>query len=392
MNSKELTILMPCLNEAETIGKCIERAKKLLSESNIDGEILVADNGSADGSQEIARSLGARVVHCPIRGYGAAIMCGIENAEGKFILLGDSDDSYHFDEAFPMIEKLREGYDICMGTRLKGKIMPQAMPWLNRWIGNPILTAIGKFLFKVDLSDFHCGMRAFRRDKIIALNLVTTGMEWASEMVIKAKLAGLKITEVPITYYKAGRSHPPHLKRWRDGWRHLRFMLLHSPTWLFILPGFIMALIGLVGAIVLLPGMLKLGSVILDVHTLLVMAFLFLIGVQVIYLGLFAKLYSIIHGILPTDKRVTRFFRFFSLEKLLIFSILIGLLGLFLFSRTFWGWYKIGFSNLNYQITMRQLIPSLTLIMLSILSLFNGFIFSVLFLKTRPLEKEESLF
>jgi glycosyltransferase involved in cell wall biosynthesis len=392
MNSKELTILMPCLNEAETIGKCIERAKKLLSESNIDGEILVADNGSADGSQEIARSLGARVVHCPIRGYGAAIMCGIENAEGKFILLGDSDDSYHFDEAFPMIEKLREGYDICMGTRLKGKIMPQAMPWLNRWIGNPILTAIGKFLFKVDLSDFHCGMRAFRRDKIIALNLVTTGMEWASEMVIKAKLAGLKITEVPITYYKAGRSHPPHLKRWRDGWRHLRFMLLHSPTWLFILPGFIMALIGLVGAIVLLPGMLKLGSVILDVHTLLVMAFLFLIGVQVIYLGLFAKLYSIIHGILPTDKRVTRFFRFFSLEKLLIFSILIGLLGLFLFSRTFWGWYKIGFSNLDYQITMRQLIPSLTLIMLSILSLFNGFIFSVLFLKTRPLEKEESLF
>jgi len=231
---------MPCLNEAETLGICIERAKVLLVDNHLNGEILVSDNGSTDGSQEIARELGARIVDCSIRGYGAALQCGIENAEGKFILIGDSDDSYHFDEALPMIQMLKQGYDFCMGTRLKGVITKNAMPKLNRYIGNPILSTIGKILFKTDLSDFHCGMRAFRRERILSLDLVTTGMEWASEMLVKSRLFDLKISEVPITLYKDGRSRAPHLKRWHDGWRHLRFMLLHAPTWLFILPGIVM--------------------------------------------------------------------------------------------------------------------------------------------------------
>lgn len=227
---KELTVLMPCLNEAETIGKCIERAKRLISDNGIDGEIIVSDNGSVDGSRDIARSLGARVVECHVRGYGAALQLGIENSEGRFVLIGDSDDSYHFDEAMSMIEKLRSGYDICMGTRLKGRIMPDAMPLTNRYLGNPILTAIGRILFKIDLSDFHCGMRAFRRDKVVNLNLDSVGMEWATEMLIKAKLAGLNMTEVPITLYKDGRSRSPHLRPLRDGWRHLRLMLLYRYT------------------------------------------------------------------------------------------------------------------------------------------------------------------
>jgi len=377
---------MPCLNEAETIGQCIKRAKKLLDDNEITGEILISDNGSTDNSQEIARNLGARLVHCPIRGYGAALQLGIENAEGQFILMGDSDDSYHFDEAMPVIEKLKSGYDVCMGTRLKGKIMPGAMPKLNRFLGNPVLTAIGKRLFKINLSDFHCGMRAFRKDKILGLNLVTIGMEWASEMIIKAKLAGFKMTEVPITFYKDGRSRPPHLRRWRDAWRHLRFMLLHSPTWLFTIPGMIMSGIGLIGGIALLPGMLQLGTIRLDVHSLLVMAFLVIIGVQIVFTGIFARVYSTMHGVLPYDENFNKTIRKLTLEKLLVFSLIIGLAGLTGFLSTLWGWYKVGFSNLDYRMTMRQLIPSLTLLALSVQGMFNGFMLSLLFLKTRPIE------
>ncbi len=269
---------MPCLNESETLRVCIERAKKLLVDDKITGEILVSDNGSTDGSQDIALAQGARVLNCPIRGYAATLQFGIENAEGQFILMGDSDDSYHFDEAMPMLEALKNGYDVCMGTRLKGKIMRNAMPKLNRYLGSPVLSAIGKVLFKTDLSDFHCGMRAFRRDKLLTLQLATTGMEWASEMVVKAKLAGFKITEIPVTLYKDGRSRPPHLRRWRDGWRHLRFMMLYSPDWLFTIPGLIMSLIGILGQMILYKSMVRVGSVKLDVHTMLVMSFMSVLG------------------------------------------------------------------------------------------------------------------
>ncbi len=379
---KDLTILMPCLNEAETLGICIERAKKLLVDNNLNGEILVSDNGSTDGSQTIARALGARVVDCPKRGYGAALQCGIENAEGEFILMGDSDDSYHFDEALPLVNMLRAGYDVCMGTRLRGTIMKNAMPKLNRYLGNPVLSTTGKVLFKTDLSDFHCGMRAFRKDKLLMLNLVTTGMEWASEMVVKATLAGLKMTEVPITLYKDGRSRPPHLRRWRDGWRHLRFMLLHAPTWLFTIPGLAMVTIGILGQVLLYHGMVQVGTAKLDVHTMLVMSFLSILGAQVVFTGLFARLYSGLHGILPYDDKFEKAIRRLTLEKLLIIAMILGLLGLAGFIYTIWEWYKVNFSELNYQVTMRQLIPSLSLMTIAVQGIFNGFMLSILFLKT----------
>jgi glycosyltransferase involved in cell wall biosynthesis len=379
---KDLTILMPCLNEAETLGVCIGRAKKLLVDNKVDGEILVSDNGSTDGSQEIARTLGARVVECPLPGYGATLQFGIEQADSQFILMGDSDDSYHFDEAWPMIEMLKKGYDVCMGTRLKGKIMQHAMPALNRYLGNPVLSAIGKVLFKSDLSDFHCGMRAFRKDKLRMLNLATTGMEWASEMVVKAKMAGLKMTEVPVTLYKDGRSRPPHLRRWRDGWRHLRFMLLHSPSWLFTIPGLVMAAVGVFGQMLLYQGMVQIGTVKLDVHTMLVMSFLSVVGAQVVFTGTFVRLYSSLHGILPYDQKFEKSIKRFTLEKLLIAALVLGLLGLGGFLYTLWGWYQVSFSELNYEVTMRRLIPSLTLMALAVQGIFNGFMLSILFLKT----------
>ncbi len=380
---KELTILMPCLNEAETIGTCIKRAKELLEKYKIDGEVLVSDNGSTDGSQEIARSLGARVVDCPVRGYGAALQYGIEHADSKYILMGDSDDSYHFDEAFPMVERLRQGYDVCMGTRLKGRIMPGAMPWQNRYIGNPVLTAIGRLFFKINVSDFHCGMRAFRRDKVLALNLVTTGMEWASEMIIKSRLAGLKMTEVPITLYKDGRSRPPHLRRWRDGWRHLRFMLLHSPMWLFIIPGLLMLFTGILGSAILAQGMLRIGDIFLDVHSLLVMSILLILGVQTVFAGIFARVYAYKVGILPQSNRLQRLVKHLNLERLLIASLILGLIGFIGFSYTLYDWYSRGFGALDYQKTMRILTPSLTLIAIAVQGIFNGFMLSVLFLKTK---------
>ncbi|KAB0664316.1 glycosyltransferase family 2 protein [Oryzomonas japonica] len=372
---------MPCLNEAETLEICIKRAAKLLEDNKIDGEIVISDNGSTDGSQEIARRCGARVVNCPVRGYGAALQYGIEQAEGDFILMGDSDDSYHFDESWPMILALRQGYDVCMGTRLKGTIMPGAMPLLNRRLGNPVLTGIGKLLFHTKLSDFHCGMRAFRQKEIIKLNLVTTGMEWASEMVIKSNLAGLKMTEVPITLHKDGRSRPPHLRRWRDGWRHLRFMLLHSPNWLFTLPGALLILAGATGEAVLGHGTVKIGNAVLDVHSLLVMAFLIILGVQILFSGIFANIYTRTVGILPWNEKFDQIIKKLTLEKLLLVSLILGGVGITGVTTCTWHWYAQGFSPLDYQTTMRKLVPSLTLLTIAVQGIFNGFMLSILFLK-----------
>ena len=377
---KELTILMPCLNEAETLAICIQRASRLLEEHGIQGEILISDNGSTDGSQEIAIRSGARVAHCPVRGYGAALQNGIEQAEGVYILMGDSDDSYHFDEATPMLQMLRQGYDVCMGTRLKGTIKPGAMPVLNRYLGNPILTSIGKLLFRTKLSDFHCGMRAFRKDKVLGLNLVTTGMEWASEMVIKSALAGLAMTEVPITLHKDGRSRPPHLRRWRDGWRHLRFMLLHSPNWLLISPGALFAVTGAVGLVVLTHGMIQIGNAVLDVHSLLVMAFTLIFGIQLIFTGIFANIYTRTVGILPWNDRFDQLVRKLTLEKLLIVSLILGGIGFTGVFTSAWNWYSQGYPPLDYQITMRKLVPALTILMIAGQGILNGFMLSILFL------------
>jgi len=266
---------------------------------------------------------------------------------------------------------------------MKGRIMPGAMPLLNRYLGNPVLTAIGKIFFRISLSDFHCGLRAFRREKILRLNLVTTGMEWASEMIIKAQLAVLKLSEVPSTLHRDGRNRPPHLKPWRDGWRHLRFMLLHSPLWLFIIPGLVMAVTGAVGEALLMPGMLKVGKVNFDVHTLTAMSFLLILGIQIVFTGLFAKLYSHIVGILPYDEKLDKTLKRFTLEKLLVVSLVLGLFGFGGFVYTLWQWYKVHFSALDYQVTMRQLIPALSLIAVSVQGMFNGFMLSILFLKTK---------
>lgn len=348
----------------------------------IDGEILISDNGSTDGSQKVAERLGARVVHCTIRGYGAALQYGIEHAQGEYILMGDSDDSYHFDEAYPMLQRLEEGYDVCLGTRLMGTIEPGAMPALNRIIGNPVLTFIGRLLFDIDTTDFHCGMRAFRRDKVLGIGLVTTGMEWASEQVIKSRLNGLRMTEVPITLHKDGRDRPPHLRRWRDGWRHLRFMLLHAPTWLFTYPGLILVFIASVLGVMLLRGSVRIGAANLDVHSLLTMAFLAILGIQTIFTGLFANLYAHLIGILPTTTPFIERVRKFSLEKLLIMALAIGLAGLTIFITIIWNWYAAGFPDLDCRLTMRRIIPALTLITISGQAIFNGFMLSVLFLKT----------
>lgn len=382
----KLSVVMPCLNEALTLPICIRRAKELLSKYHIDGEVLVSDNGSSDGSQKIAESLGARVVSCPTRGYGAALQYGIQHARGEFILMGDADDSYHFDEAYPMLKKLEEGFDVCMGTRLKGRIMTGAMPKLNRLLGNPFLTFVGKLFFKIDTSDFHCGMRAFRRDKVLAIGLVTTGMEWASEMVIKSRLMGLKMTEVPVTLYKDGRDRPPHLRRWHDGWRHLRFMLLHAPNWLFIYPGMAIVLTSFVLGILLTRGPLKIGPANLDIHSLLTMSFMAIVGIQVIYAGLFTNLYAHLIGLLPTTTGFIERLKRFSLEKFLVVFGVIGFIGLAIFLDNFWAWYSRGFPALNADVTMRRIVPALTLITIGIQGFFNCFMFSMLFLKTKATE------
>src|ERR1700760_3659962 len=275
----ELTILMPCLNEAETLAICIDKARGYLERSGVVGEVLIADNGSTDGSQLIAEEHGARVVAVPEKGYGAALIGGINAARGRFVIMGDADDSYDFENLEGMIERLRGGADLVMGNRFQGGIAPGAMPFLHRYLGNPVLSFIGRLFFSIPVGDFHCGLRGFSRQSMLDLRLQSPGMEFASEMVVKAALNGLRIEETPTTLKPDGRSRPPHLKTWRDGWRHLRFLLLHSPKWLFVYPGLVLIFLGLAGAIALSAGAVRLTSGLeLDIHTLTAACFSILIG------------------------------------------------------------------------------------------------------------------
>ena len=315
MEEIELTILMPCLNEAETLAACVLAAKKGLEAAGVSGEILIADNGSTDGSQEIARQLGARVVNVPEKGYGNALRGGINAALGKWILMGDADASYDFAEAARFVEKLRNGDDLVMGCRLPvggGKIMPGAMPWKNRWIGNPVLSFIGRLFFKCPAHDFHCGLRAFSRQTYDKLDLQTTGMEFASELVIKATLRQMRISEVPITLHKDGRSRPPHLKPWRDGWRHLRFMCLYSPRWLFLVPGLLLMLLGLALTTALSFKNIGIGSLELNVGTLMMASMLAIVGFQLVAFAFYTKLFAIAESLLPEDKKFTSIFHFYT--------------------------------------------------------------------------------
>jgi glycosyltransferase involved in cell wall biosynthesis len=382
----ELTILMPCLNEAETLATCIAKARGSLERLGVAGEVLIADNGSTDGSVELAEKSGARVVHVAAKGYGSALRGGIAAARGKFVLMGDADDSYDFSSIEPFLTKLRAGHDLVMGCRMPrggGTIMPGAMPWKHRWIGNPILSFIGRLFFKCPATDFHCGLRGFSKSAYERMDLRTTGMEFASEMVIKATLRGMSIAEVPITLHPDGRSRPPHLRSWRDGWRHLRFMLLFSPRWLFLVPGFALFMGGALLVCALSFGPLRIGSASLDSGTLAVASMALLVGMQLVSLSLFVKVFTISQGLLPQDRLLEKFLRIASLERIIIFGGLVLLGGTGLLVHAFTLWKDAGFGPLSYSENMRRLIPAATLILVGLQTVFSGFMLSALGLTTK---------
>lgn len=371
----ELSIVMPCLNEAETLGTCVAKAKEFLEMSGIAGEIVVADNGSTDGSQQIASALGARVVPVPTRGYGAALIEGIKSAYGRFIIMGDSDDSYDFRNLHNYIVALRAGNDLVMGNRFRGGIAPGAMPPLHRYLGNPVLSFVGRLLFKAPTRDFHCGLRGFSRASILSLDLHTTGMEFASEMVVKAANSGLRITEVPTTLSPDGRSRPPHLRTWRDGWRHLRFLLVYSPRWLFFYPGLALMIVGVLGTVLLLPGPLVIApGLSLDLHSFLVACAGIQLGLQSIVFAMLARRYATISGLLPHSPRYNGLFNWFSLENLLLAALALLLLGMGGVTWCVVAWGKSGFGSLASGQLLRALILSLTSISCAIQLAFSAFL------------------
>lgn len=357
----QLTILMPCLNEANTLAICIAKAQHSIVALGIDGEVLVADNGSTDGSQEIAVAAGARVIQVPERGYGAALRAGIAAAQGRYVIMGDADDSYAFDAIEPFYRQLQAGNQLVMGNRFKGGIAPGAMPALHRYLGNPVLSFIGRLFFRTPVGDFHCGLRGFERQAIIALGLQTNGMEFASEMVIKATMAKLRICEVPTTLQPDGRNRPPHLRSWRDGWRHLRFMLLLSPRWLFLYPGLALFFLGLSSSLWLLPELRIVGGIGFDIHSLLYASAAGVVGLQLMLFGVLARCTGGCLGILPESSLTHWLLNRFRLEVGLMIAGALIALALALAWQTFAGWETVGFSALNPSASMRRAIPAAAL-------------------------------
>ncbi|MFN2385947.1 MAG: glycosyltransferase family 2 protein [Thermoanaerobaculia bacterium] len=377
---------MPCLNEAETLADCIAQARRTLDEHGIAGEIVVADNGSTDGSAEIGRRLGARVIHIGPRGYGHALMGGIEAARGKYVLIGDSDGSYDFSEVPRFLEKLREGFDLVQGCRLKaggGRVLPGAMPALHRFWGNPMFSKMARLWFRAPIHDIHCGMRGLSRDLYARLDQRCTGMEFASEMIIKSTLRGARIAEVPITLRpdrrKSGRRH---LRTFRDGWRHFRFFLLYSPRWLFLLPGALLVVLGVIGYAIAMPQR-RIGGVVFDVHTLLFASLAVVAGYQSILFAVFTKIFGITEGLLPQDSRMERLFRVVNLERGLLAGGLVMLAGLVLLLGAVNQWRLEGFGPLDYQRTMRWVIPGVTLTTVGFQTILSSFFLSVLGLNRR---------
>jgi glycosyltransferase involved in cell wall biosynthesis len=382
-SAPELTILMPCLNEAETVEVCVRKARAFFTKSGVVGEVIVADNGSTDGSIEIATRAGARVVHVPQKGYGSALLAGIEMAAGRYVIMGDSDDSYDFSELHGMVAKLREGYDLVMGNRFRGEIKPGAMPPLHRYLGNPVLSGIGRLFFPSGVGDFHCGLRGFTRAAALRMNLQTTGMEFASEMVVKATLMKLRVAEVPITLSPDGRSRPPHLRSWRDGWRHLRFLLLYSPRWLFLYPGLALMLAGLVVGLFLLPANRVIGGIGFGVQTLLYAGMAILVGFQAVLFAVFTKIFAINEGLLPEDPRLQRAMRHITLELGLIIGALLVLFGLgfSVYAVGIWGQHSFG--ALDPLQTLRLIIPAIVALTLGCQLILSSFFLSVLGLRRR---------
>ena len=374
----ELTILMPYLNEAETLGVCIAKAMGYLARSGVAGEVLIADNGSTDGSQTIAEAGGARVVPVPERGYGAALIAGIRAARGRFVIMGDSDDSYDFTALDPFVAQLRAGNQLVMGNRFRGGIAPGAMPPLHRYLGNPVLSTVGRVFFGAPVGDFHCGLRGFERGAMLGLDLRAPGMEFASEMVVKATMQGLRIAEVPTTLSPDGRSRPPHLRSWRDGWRHLRFLLVFCPRWLFLYPGAALFALGLATMMALLPGPRTLGGVVFDVHTLLYAAGATVMGFQAVQFWVFARIYGGLEGVVPEARRLTAALARFGLEPALILAGVLVLAGLGLGFGALARWGAEGFGPLGGFGAMRLVIASVTAMLLGLQLAFGAFFVAVL--------------
>lgn len=374
----ELSIILPCLNEERTLAGCLEEAKSFLELSGIRGEVIVSDNGSTDGSRDIARSMGARLIDVPERGYGSAILAGVLGARGRFVAIGDADQSYDFGSLTPFVQRLRDGADMVVGNRFLGGIEKRAMPLLHRYLGNPVLSFVGRLFFRVNLGDFHCGLRAANRDRLVALRLNAKGMEFASEMIVKAALAKYRIEEVPTRLRVDGRDRRPHLRTWSDGWRHLRFLLLFSPRWLFVYPGLLSILVGLLGHVALLHGPIRLLGVELDVHTLLYTSALMVGGTQAVVLGVFAKLVGLQSGILPSDPRFERAVNRYPFELWLVLGGLLSLAGILLSGAALLFWGRQEFGGLVPSEMMRVTIPAVTMFLVGLQIMLAGFMIGVL--------------
>lgn len=382
-NEIEVTVLMPCLNEAETLAVCIRKAIKCLADNNVTGEVLIADNGSTDGSQKIAEKEGARIVDVEQKGYGSALIGGTLAAKGKYCIMGDADDSYDFSNLMPYIEKLREGADLVMGNRFKGGIEKGAMPFLHKYLGTPVISFIGRWFYHNKIGDFNCGMRGYNTESIKKLNLSTSGMEYASEMIVKASLYGLRIEEVPTTLSKDGRSRAPYLSTWSDGWRHLKFLLLHSPDWLFLFPGLILFAIGLIGEIVLsVLGNIVLGNVVLGVHTLLYCMTFVLVGITTLYFYSFAKIYAEESGFIPSDSKSSTLVAY-NMDKGVFVGFIMLALGIIASVASIIYWKNQDFGSLNPEFLMRLTVPAATLITVGIETMFASFLVGVLKIKRK---------
>jgi glycosyltransferase involved in cell wall biosynthesis len=379
----EISVVIPCLNEAETLATCIEKVKVAFGNNPVRYEVIVADNGSTDQSPEIARRAGARLVHVLAKGYGNALMGGISQAKAQFIIMGDADDSYDFTALMPFLEKLREGYDLVMGNRFLGGIKAGAMPFLHKYLGNPVLSGIGRLFFRTPIGDFHCGLRGFTKAAYDRMDLQTTGMEFASEMVVKASLLGLRITEVPTTLSPDGRSRPPHLRTWRDGWRHLRFMLLYSPRWLFLYPGVALIALGFLGMLWLWSGPRELYGVKFDIHTFLYAAMTVIIGFQAVSFAVFSKVFAISQGLLSEDARLTRVFRYITLEVGLSVGAALIIMGLGGSLYAVHIWEQSSFGPLEPTKTLRMVIPAVLMMVLGFQVILSSFLMSVLGLRRK---------
>ena len=379
----EVSVVMPCLNEAETLEACIVKAQRALQEAHIAGEIVIADNGSTDGSVQIAERLGAKVVNVQAKGYGSALMGGIAAASGQYVVMGDADDSYDFGHIPRFVEQLRKGAQVVMGNRFRGGIQKNAMPPLHRYFGNPALTRLGRLFFKSPVGDFYCGLRGFRKDAYERMALRTTGMEFATEMVVKATLLELRIAEVPTTLSPDGRNRPPHLRTWRDGWRTLRFFLLYSPRWLFLYPGIALMLLGTALGLWLLPAPRSLGGVTFDVHTLVYAAAFVLLGFQAIAFACFTKIFAISEGLLPPDAALDKLFRYITLELGVVVGAVLTIAGFSASAYAVDAWGAQHFGMLDYSRTMRIVIPAALLLTLGVQTIFASFFMSVLGLRRK---------